>query len=149
MDSSKLPKPKLEHLRLETPDFQELFDAVRFKGTHLMRNEMGWIIEMAVQTAAKSFKPSELRDNQENFLTKMQELRYVNGHNDVEDLAFSEIQQLWHRVLLDLVDDFNELEVFDYDEKREVLEVNICKITDRYIDLERILYKRARRGPYD
>ena len=113
-----------------------------------MRNEMQWIKEITVQTAAKSFSSRELKDNQENFLVKMQDLRFVNGFDDVDDLSMSEIQQLWHRTVLNLIEDLNELEVFDFDEERYVMEINVAKITNHHIDLERLLYTRAR-GPYD
>lgn len=148
MGMSRSTKPKIEHCRVDAPDFSELFDAIRFNGTHHMRNEWEWIKSIAIQTAAKSFNSIELRDNQEIFLTKISDLRYVNGYNDVDDLAFNEIQQLWHQVVMDMVNDFNEFEIFDYDHREYVLEINVGNVTERHIDLERILYKRAR-GPYD
>ncbi len=148
MGSNRSPRPDIQHVRLSSTSFRDLEDVVRYRGTHRMRDEMNWIKEIAIQTAAKSFNEHELRDNQENFLTKIQDLRYVNGYNDVADLDFSEIQQTWHRTVLDLIDDFNEVEVFDYDDGKYVLEINVAKFTDHYIDLERILYKKAR-GPYD
>lgn len=141
-------KPKIEKYRVSLPDFKELREAIRYHGTHVMMNEWSWIQEMAIVTAAKSFNSNWLRDNQENFLKKMQDMRYINGFNDVEEYDFSTITQLWHRVVLDIIDDFNDVDVFDYDEHREVMEVNIAKITEHHVDLERLLYKRAR-GPYD
>ena len=148
MGSSRSPRPKIQHVRVHASSFRDFEDAIRFKGTHHMQRELSWFKEMAIQTAAKSFNERELRDNQEIFIGKLTELRWVNGYNDVDDLDFSEIQQLWHRLVLDLVDDFNEVEIFEHDDRREVLEVNVAKFTDHYIDLERILYSRAR-GPYD
>lgn len=144
MGSNRETKPKIEHFRVNAPDFRDMTDMIRLKGTHLMRNEMDWIKEMTIQTAAKSFSSRELKDNQENFLTKMQTLRYVNGYNDVDDYSMAEIQQLWHRLVLDLIEDFNELEIFDFDESRYVMEINVAKFTIHHVDLERLLYRRAR-----
>lgn len=141
-------KPKIEHIRLESDSFSALEELIRYRGTHHMRNELHWMKELAIQTAAKSFSEQDLRENQENFLVKLQTLRYVNGFDDVADLDFSEIQRTWHSLVLSLVDDFLELKVFDYDENMYVLQINVVKFTDRYIDLERTLYRRAR-GPYD
>lgn len=136
-------KPRRETFRVNTPRMKDLYDAVRYHGTHVMRNEFNWIREMAIQTAAKSFKTRELADNQENFLRRMQDMRYVNGFNDVEEIDFSTITQLWHDVVMQIVDDFNDVDVFDFDESREVMEINVAKITEHHIDLERLLYKRA------
>ena len=94
MGSSRKIRPKIEHYRENAPEFRDLEDLIRYKGTHRMRNEMQWIKEITVQTAAKSFSSRELKDNQENFLVKMQDLRFVNGFDDVDDLSMSEIQQL-------------------------------------------------------
>lgn len=148
MGSIRKIRPKIEHYRVNAPDFRDLGDLIRYKGTHIMRNEMKWVKEITIQTAAKSFNSRELKDNQENFLVKMQDMRFVNGHNDVDDLSMSEIQQEWHRTVLDLIEDFNEVEVFNFDEERYVMEINVAKITEHHIDLERLLYTRAR-GPYD
>ena len=148
MGSSRKIRPKIEHYRVNAPEFRDLEDLIRYKGTHRMRNEMQWIKEITVQPAATSFSSRELKDNQENFLVRMQDLRFVNGFDDVDDLSMSEIQQLWHRTVLNLIEDLNELEVFDFDEERYVMEINVAKITNHHIDLERLLYTRAR-GPYD
>lgn len=141
-------RPDIENYRVSLPDFRDLRDAIRFHGTHVMLNEWLWIRELAIQTAAKSFNSEWLRDNQENFLKKMQDMRWVNGHNDVSDYDFSTMTQLWHSVVLEIIDDFNDVDVFEFDEQRYVMEINISKITEHHIDLERLLYKRAR-GPYD
>lgn len=143
MVSYKRPQPIRTAFRVDQCDARDLEEAIRYRGTHHMAKEMHWFKEMAIMTAAQSFNTQFLRDNQENFLTKLSELRYVNGYNDVEDLDFSEIQQLWHRLVLDLVDDFNEVEIFDYDHNVYVMEIHVVKFTDHYIDLERILHERA------
>ena len=148
MGSSRKIRPKIEHYRVNAPDFRDLEEVIRYKGTHLMRKEMHWIKEITIQTAVKSFSSRELKDHQENFLTKMQDLRFVNGFNDVDDLSMSEIQQQWHQTVLVLIEDLNDVDVFDFEEERYVMEINVAKITEHHIDLERLLYTRAR-GPYD
>ena len=148
MASYKAPKPSRKDFRVDAPDFRDLVDIVCQRGTHLMKQELNWIKELAIMTAAKSFNSEWLRDNQENFLTKFSTLRYVNGYNDVDDLDFAEMQELWHRSVLDIIDDLNDVDIFDYDNHLYVMEINVIKFTDRYIDLERILHKRAE-SPYD
>lgn len=145
MASYKHPKPIIKSFRLQPPDSRDLEHAVRYRGTHHMAQEINWFKEMAVMTAAQSFNETHLRDNQENFLITLSELRYVNGYNDVEDVDFAEIQQLWHRLVLDLVDDFNDVDIYDYDDNVYVMEIHVRKITDQYIDLDRTLHERIER----
>jgi len=145
MVSYKHPKPLIKSFRLQPLDSRDLEHAVRYRGTHHMAKEINWFKEMAIMTAAQSFNEHFLRDNQENFLTKLSELRYVNGYNDVDDADFAEIQQLWHRLVLDLVDDFNDVDIYDYDDNVYVMEIHVRKFTDQYIDLDRILHERAER----
>lgn len=148
MVSYKSPRPIRKSFRVASPDFRDLEDIVRYRGTHHMAKEISWFKEMAIQTAAKSFNPNWLYDNQQNFLTRLSEMRYVNGYNDVEDIDLSQIQHTWHQLVLAIVDDLNEVDIFEYDHNVYVMEINVGKFTDHYIDLERILHERAERS-YD
>lgn len=148
MVSYKHPRPIRKTFRVTAPDFRDLEDVIRYRGTHHMRQEMHWFKEMAIQTAAKSFNKEWLYDNQQNFLTRLLELRYVNNYNDVEDIDYAQIQHVWHNVVLSIVDDLNEVDIFEYDHNDYVMEINVGKFTDHYIDLERILHERAERS-YD
>ena len=144
MGSSK-GKPSIEKCRLSNNNrFSEFDEMIRYYGTHLMRQELGYFHELAIQTAAKSFNQHFLKDHQEMFLNKLKDLRWVNGFNDVTDRDFENIHNEWHQIVLDLVDDFNADDMYDFDERTEVLEINVSKISKDFIDLERIVYKKAR-----
>lgn len=137
-------KPSITKCRLTNNGrFREFDDMVKYKGTYRMREELDYFRELAIQTAAKGFNSLYLRDNQEIFLTKLADLRWINGFNDCTDEDFNAIHNEWHQVVLELVDDFNADDMYEFDEETEVLEVNVARISEEYIDLERIIYKKA------
>lgn len=137
-------KPRIEKIRLRNNgQFVDFDDTIRFLGTYLMREELEFFHELALQTAAKGFSTEVLRDNQEIFVNKLQGLRWVNGYNDCSDSDFYKITDDWHQAVLDLVDDFREDNIYDYDEETEVLEINIASFSKSFIDIERIIYRKA------
>ncbi len=144
MSMRKKGKPQVTKCRLRNNDrFVEFDDLIRFKGTYRMREELPYFHELAVQTAAKSYYNDHFKDNQEIFLTKLKDLSFINGFFDMNQEDFEEISNEWHQIVLELVDDFNADDLYEVDEETEVLEINVANISDVFIDLERLIYKKA------
>lgn len=141
---SKTSKGEVEKCRLSNANrFREFNDLVKINGTFRMREELNWFHEIAIQTAAKGMNPLHLKDGQELFQTKLAELRWVNGYNDVTNADFERISDEWHQVVLELHDDFDADDMYDFDERTEVLEINVASFNSDFINLERIIYKKA------
>jgi hypothetical protein len=67
-------KPSITKCRLTNNGrFREFDEMVKYKGTYRMREELDYFRELAIQTAAKGFNSLYLRDNQEIFLTKLED----------------------------------------------------------------------------
>lgn len=138
------PRPQVEKCRLTNANrFREFDSLVKVNGTFLMREELRWFHETAIMAAAKGFNNLHLKDTQELFTRKLSELRWVNGYNDVTDSDYNRISDEWHQVVLELVDDFNADDMYDFDERTEVLEINVASFDPSFINLERIIYQKA------
>lgn len=122
--------------------FRDFDETVRFRGTHLMRNSLHHYHELAVQAAAKSFYSPNLIEHQEMFRDKLHSERWVNGFNDVTEEDFNLLYDEWHRVVMELIDDFDTHDMYEYDHVTEVLEINVARVGDQFIDLEVTIYER-------
>lgn len=115
---------------------------VRYKGTHLMAKEIELLHKLAFEAAAKSHTSTGLMDAQENFQNKLEDLRWVNGFNDVSDEDFNEIYTEWIHVVLELIDEWMGLDIFDYDREVETLTVDIGRVTDVFVNVVVIIQQR-------
>ena len=126
--------------------FRKFDQLIRFKGTHLMQKEIQLLHKLTFEAAAKSYTDTGLTEIQELFTNKISELRWVNGYNDVSDEDFNEIYTEWTYLVMDLVDDWLENDLYDYDRYTETMDVNIGRITDSFVNVEVIRYKKDTGG---
>ena len=126
--------------------FKKFDQLVRYKGTHLMAKEIDLLRKYAYEAVAKSNTDTGLADTQENFQTKLEELRWVNGYNDVTDDEFFEIYGEWVNIVLEMIDEWFELGVFDYDRDRERIEINVGQVTAAFVTVEVSYYPRDAGG---
>jgi hypothetical protein len=123
--------------RLEVGTTFRVFDnLVRYKGTHLMAGEIELLHKLTFEAVVKSYLDTGLQDAQTNFETKLNELRWVNGYNDVQDSDFYEIYTEWMNIVLELIDEYLTLGIFDYDRENESIEINVGQLTDSYVNIE-------------
>lgn len=126
--------------------FKTFDGLIRYKGTHLMKQELELLHKLAYEAVAKSYTDTGLADAQTNFEAKLNDLRWVNGYNDVSDEYFYEIYSEWINVVLDLIDEYLILGIFDYDEHDETIEINVGRVTDTFVNIEVIIRERNRGG---
>lgn len=122
--------------------FRNFDNLVRFRGTHNMAKEINLLHKLAFETSAKSFSHEELAECQTNFQNKLEDLRWVNGYNDCSQEDFLLIYDEWVQVVMELTDQFLLNGIYDHDTSTEMIEVNVGRNTDSFINLEVSIYER-------
>ena len=122
---------------------KEFIEEVRYKGTHLMRERTSYYVELAYHAACKSMDPTGLKDYQTIFHDKISEDSWVNGYQDITRRQLENLIVTWTEAVLDLATYLLEDEILDAADPDQILEVNVMKITDHHIDLERSIYEKV------